>query len=102
MTKVADLQDQKVLVIGRASGIAQAVSFAARDAGAKVVAAGRDRAALGAYNDEPDISTDVVDLTDEVSIAALAERIGPIDHIVSTASARARGHLAELERDAIT
>lgn len=100
--KGAGLEHQSVLVIGRPSGIAGAIVGAARDAGAKVVIAGRDRAALDAvYGDDPDVATEVVDVTDEASIAALAERLGAIDHIVSTASARARGQLAELDRDAV-
>jgi len=96
------LRGQSVLVVGRGSGIARAVTVAARDAGAKVIAAGRDRGTLAAaYAGEPDISTQSVDLTDEASIAALADRLGSIDHVVSTASARARGRLAELNRDAV-
>jgi NAD(P)-dependent dehydrogenase (short-subunit alcohol dehydrogenase family) len=96
------LQGQRVLVVGRGSGIARAVVLAARDAGARVVAAGRDKGALTeAYAGEPSISTEVVDLTDETSIATLGERLGTIDHVVSTASARARGRLADVNRDAI-
>lgn len=96
------LLGQKVLVIGRGSGLARAIAVAARDAGATVIAAGRQREALdAAYAGEPDISTGVVDLTDEASIAALAQRLGTVDHVVSTASARARGRLADLDRDAI-
>jgi NAD(P)-dependent dehydrogenase (short-subunit alcohol dehydrogenase family) len=96
------LKDQTVLVIGRGSGIARAVSLAARDAGASVIAAGRDQEKLaGAYADEPEIGVETVDLTDEASIAALGERLGTVDHVVSTASARARGRLADLNRDAI-
>ena len=96
------LQGQRVLVVGRGSGIARAVTLAARDAGAKVIAAGRDKDTLtAAYAGEPAISTETVDLTDEASIAALGEQFGSVDHVVSTASARARGRLAELDRDAI-
>jgi NAD(P)-dependent dehydrogenase (short-subunit alcohol dehydrogenase family) len=36
------LQDQTVLVVGRGSGIARAVTLAVRDAGARVTAADRD------------------------------------------------------------
>jgi NAD(P)-dependent dehydrogenase (short-subunit alcohol dehydrogenase family) len=91
-----------VLVVGRGSGIARAVTIAARDAGAKVIAAGRDKDTLAAaYAGEPAISTETVDLTDEASIAALGERLGSVDHVVTTASARARGRLADLDRDAI-
>ena len=96
------LQGQRVLVVGRGSGIARAVTLAARDAGAKVIAAGRDKDTLtAAYAGEPAISTETVDLTDEASIAALGEQFGSVDHVVSTASARALGRLAELDRDAI-
>ena len=96
------LQGQSVLVVGRGSGIARAVTLAARDAGAKVTAAGRDKNSLAAaYAGEPAISTETVDLTDEASIAALGEQLGSVDHVVSTASARARGCLADLDRDAI-
>ncbi|HEY2263228.1 MAG TPA: SDR family oxidoreductase, partial [Streptosporangiaceae bacterium] len=96
------LKDQTVLVIGRGSGLARAVVLAAQEAGARVVAAGRDAAALtAAYAGEPGISTETVDLTDEASIAALGERLGTVDHVISTASARARGRVADLDRDAI-
>jgi NAD(P)-dependent dehydrogenase (short-subunit alcohol dehydrogenase family) len=96
------LHDQTVLVIGRAGGIAHAVAVASRDAGAHVIAAGRDRNTLEAvYAGEPGIRTEYVDLTDEASIAALGERVGDVWHVVSTASARARGRVADLDRDAI-
>jgi NAD(P)-dependent dehydrogenase (short-subunit alcohol dehydrogenase family) len=94
------LKDQSVLVVGRGSGIARAVCLAARDEGARVIAAGRGRESLpAAYAGEPGISTETVDLTDEDSIAALGERLGTVTHIVSTASARARGKIADLNRD---
>ncbi|MFB9831724.1 SDR family oxidoreductase [Actinoallomurus acaciae] len=96
------LYEQSVLVVGRAGGIARAVVLAARDAGARVVAAGRDRETLAeVYAGEPAIRTDHVDLTDEDSIAALGERLGTVDHVISTASARARGRVADLDRDAL-
>jgi len=43
-----------------------------------------------------DIGIERADVTDESSIAALAGRIATVDHVVSTASARARGGFAEL------
>jgi NAD(P)-dependent dehydrogenase (short-subunit alcohol dehydrogenase family) len=93
------LEDKSVVVVGRGSGIARAVALSARSEGARVIVAGRDKAKLaGAYND-PEISSEVVDVTDDTSIAALADRLGPVDHVVSTASARARGKLADLRRD---
>ncbi|MEU8308144.1 SDR family oxidoreductase [Actinomadura sp. NPDC048955] len=96
------LDGQSVLVVGRAGGIARAVAVAARDAGAQVIAAGRDKDTLAAaYAGEPAIRTETVDVTDDSSIAALGERLGGIDHVVSTASARARGRLADLDREAV-
>jgi NAD(P)-dependent dehydrogenase (short-subunit alcohol dehydrogenase family) len=101
-TTTAALQDRAVLVIGRGSGIARAVALAARDAGARVVAAGRNAAALeAAYAGEPRITTETVDVTDDGSITALGERLGNLDHVVSTASARARGRLSDLTREAV-
>jgi NAD(P)-dependent dehydrogenase (short-subunit alcohol dehydrogenase family) len=96
------LKDQTVLVIGRGSGLARAIALAAQDAGAQVVAAGRGQEALAAaYAGEPGVSVETVDVTDEASIAALGERLGTVDHVVSTASARVRGLIADLDRDAI-
>ncbi|MUL45039.1 SDR family oxidoreductase [Mycobacterium sp. CBMA293] len=97
----ASLHDNKILVIGRSSGIARAIALLARSEGAQVVVAGRDQAKLAAAYDDPEITAEAVDVTDDASIAALAGRIGPVDHVVSTASARARGRLSELERDTL-
>ncbi|MFI5585950.1 SDR family oxidoreductase [Amycolatopsis sp. NPDC051758] len=97
----SSLQDRTVLVVGRGSGIAQAVTLALRAAGAKVVVAGRDEQALAAAYDDPDVTAAAVDLTDEAAVAALAERLGRVDHVVSTASARARGALGDLGHDTV-
>lgn len=102
MAAVTDLRDRTVLVIGRGSGIARAVALAARDAGAWVVVAGRDAAALAAaYQDVGGVSAETVDVTDEESVAALADRLGRVDHVVSTASARARGTVDALAPDTV-
>jgi NAD(P)-dependent dehydrogenase (short-subunit alcohol dehydrogenase family) len=93
------LRDKIVLVVGRGSGIARAVTLLARSEGARVVVAGRDKTRLTDAYDDPGISAEVVDITDDASIAALAGRLGPVDHVVSTASARARGKLADLQRE---
>jgi NAD(P)-dependent dehydrogenase (short-subunit alcohol dehydrogenase family) len=98
---VTALKDKIVLIVGRGSGIARAVTLSSRSEGARVIVAGRDRAALAAAYDDPDVTAETVDITDDESIAALAERVGPIDHLVSTASARARGTLAELDRTSL-
>jgi NAD(P)-dependent dehydrogenase (short-subunit alcohol dehydrogenase family) len=96
------LQDQTVLVIGRGGGLARGVALTVRDAGANVVAAGRSQEALSAaYAEEHGISTEYVDLTDESSIEALGKRLGTVGHVVSTGSARVRGKVADLDRDAV-
>jgi NAD(P)-dependent dehydrogenase (short-subunit alcohol dehydrogenase family) len=96
------LKDKKVLVVGRGSGLARAITEAARAAGATVVVAGRDPDGLArAYEDDAGVSAESVDLTDDDSIVALADRVGAVDHVVSTASARARGLIGDLERDAV-
>jgi NAD(P)-dependent dehydrogenase (short-subunit alcohol dehydrogenase family) len=98
----SSLKNKKVLVVGRSSGIAGAITAAARRAGATVVAAGRHPEELAeAYNGDAGVSAESVDLTDDDSIAALARRVGGVDHVVSTASARARGMIGDLERDAV-
>ena len=40
-------------------------------------------------------------MTDDTSIAAGGGRLGSVDHVVSTASAQARGRVADLDRDAV-
>jgi len=92
------LQDSTILVVGRGSGIARAVTLLARSEGARVVVAGRDRAKLASFYDDDGIAAAHLDITDDDSIAALADSVGPLDHVVSTASARARGKLLDLER----
>jgi NAD(P)-dependent dehydrogenase (short-subunit alcohol dehydrogenase family) len=92
------LRDKTVVVIGRGSGIARAVVLVAQSEGARVIAAGRDQAKLAVAYTGTDVAAEAVDITDDGSIAALAERVGAVDHVVSTASARARGNLADLER----
>ncbi len=92
------LRDKTVMVVGRGSGIARAVALLAQSEGARLVVAGRDKAKLESAYTGGDITAEFVDITDDQSIAALADRVGPVDHVVSTASARARGNLGELDR----
>jgi NAD(P)-dependent dehydrogenase (short-subunit alcohol dehydrogenase family) len=92
------LQDKTVVVVGRGSGIARAIALLAYAEGARVIVAGRDKAKIASAYNGSDITAEVVDITDDASIAALADRVGTVDHVVSTASARARGKLADLER----
>jgi len=96
-----DLAGKTVLVIGRGSGIARAVADAVSAAGATVIVAGRSAATLAeAYSDRPEFTVETVDVTDERSVEVLAARIAP-DHIVTTASARARGEIGVLDPAAV-
>lgn len=92
------LRDKTVVVVGRGSGIARAIALLAESQSARVIVAGRDRAKLASAYSGSDVAAEVVDITDDKSIAALADRVGAVDHVVSTASARARGKLADLQR----
>jgi NAD(P)-dependent dehydrogenase (short-subunit alcohol dehydrogenase family) len=96
------LAGRTVLVVGRGSGIARATVLAVRAAGARVVVAGRNPDALSAAYDDRGIMAERVDLTDESSVRALAERLGRVDHVVSTVSARARGLVGDLDPDVVT
>src|SRR6476660_5240594 len=78
------LQDKTVVVVGRGSGIARAVALLAHDEGARVIVAGRDKNKLADAYDGIDISVETVDVTDDSSISALADRLGRVDHVVST------------------
>lgn len=92
------LQSRRILVVGRESGIARAITLAVRAQGGQVVVAGRNRDKLARAYDDPGITAEDLDVTDDGSIEAFADRVGHLDHVVSTASARARGTLPELHR----
>jgi NAD(P)-dependent dehydrogenase (short-subunit alcohol dehydrogenase family) len=95
------LSGKRILVIGRGTGIARAVVEAALLDGARVVVAGRDPQKLAdAYQGEH-VEVETVDVTDEDSIAGLAVRLGRIDHVVTTASARARGPVGDLTAETV-
>ncbi len=96
------LHDRTVLVVGRGSGIARATVEAVRATGARVVVAGRDEPALAAAYAGTDVVAHHVDLTDEDTVSALAEQLGSVDHVVSTASARARGLVGDLDPQTVT
>jgi NAD(P)-dependent dehydrogenase (short-subunit alcohol dehydrogenase family) len=90
------LKDSTVLVIGRGSGIARAIALAVGEEGGRVIAASREPDALAEAYAGQDVGIEQVDVTDESSVAALADRIARVDHVVSTASARARGGYLDL------
>jgi NAD(P)-dependent dehydrogenase (short-subunit alcohol dehydrogenase family) len=95
------LTGKKILVIGRGSGIARAVALAAKAEGANVVVAGRDPRKLADAYEGEGFAIETVDVTDEASIAALADSLGTVDHVVTTAFARARGKVGDLNAETI-
>jgi NAD(P)-dependent dehydrogenase (short-subunit alcohol dehydrogenase family) len=90
------LKDKTVLIIGRGSGIARAIALAVSEEGGRVIAAGRHPDDLADGYRGMDIAVERVDVTDESSVAALAGRVARLDHVVCTASARARGGYRDL------
>jgi NAD(P)-dependent dehydrogenase (short-subunit alcohol dehydrogenase family) len=96
------LKDKTVLVIGRGSGIAKAIALAVCDAGGRVIAAGLHPDDLAGSYRGMNIGTELLDVSDESSVAALAGRVAQLDHVVCTASARARGGYADLTADLVS
>jgi NAD(P)-dependent dehydrogenase (short-subunit alcohol dehydrogenase family) len=93
---VSTLNGKTVLIIGRGSGIARAIALGVREAGGQVIAAGLDDEELAQAYLGTNFGVEHVDVTDEASVADLATRVGSVDHVVSAASARARGGYADL------
>lgn len=93
------LKDRRILVVGRDTGIARAITLAVRAEGGEVVVAGRNPDKLARAYHDPGITAEALDVTDDESIEGFAGRIGHLDHVVSTASARARGTLPQLQRE---
>ena len=95
-----ELNRRRIVVIGRAGGIAKAVVEASLAHGATVVAAGRNTAQLReVYDGRADVQG--VDVIDERSIEELAGAVGDVDHVVVTASARARGATVEIDPELV-
>ncbi len=98
------MHGKTLLVVGGRSGIARQLATDAAAAGATVVMAGRDPSALSAAQlgeHTGQISTARVDLGDEESIRELAEQIGAVDYVVSSAASPANGPVTGVERDAV-
>ena len=82
------LDQQTVAVFGGSSGIGLAVARAARAAGARVVAVGRDRERLAAAaRAVGGLATAVADVAREDEVAAVLRDLGALDHVVVTAGA---------------
>lgn len=95
MSSDCSLSGRHVVVIGGTSGIGLAIAEHAAAAGARVTVAARnpDRAAdqLPAG-----VTAERVDVASTAAIDALFERIGPLDHLVTTAGAGVHGNIRDL------
>ncbi|MGQ9370622.1 SDR family oxidoreductase [Azospirillum sp. A39] len=80
----------RVLIAGGSSGMGLALAESLLAEGAEVVIVGRSQARLDAARRRlPDggrLRAIAADITDEDAVAALCERSGPLDHIVTTAA----------------
>ncbi|MGO9359954.1 MAG: SDR family oxidoreductase [Xanthobacteraceae bacterium] len=96
--------NKTVLIVGGGSGIGLATAGRAAAAGAIPIIAGRssERLSTALARLPAGARAEVLDFADAASVASLAERIGPIDYLVlSASSAVAWGAFAELKEAAV-
>jgi NAD(P)-dependent dehydrogenase (short-subunit alcohol dehydrogenase family) len=97
-----DLTGQRVLVIGGAKHLGEAVARRASEAGAGVVIGARDlERARAVAAGLPDAHAVRVDVADEDTVRAAAAELGSVDHVVTTATASHNVAVASLERAGI-
>ncbi len=80
------LKGKTVVVVGGSSGIGLATAELAREEGAEVVIASRNKDRLTPAADKIGARAVVVDVTDDGSVDALFRACGPVDHVVVTAA----------------
>ena len=80
------LKSKTVVVVGGSSGIGLATAELARQEGAEVIIASRNRDRLMPAADRIGARPIVADVTDDDSVAALFRACGPVDHVVVTAA----------------
>ncbi|MFF4294517.1 SDR family oxidoreductase [Streptomyces vinaceus] len=92
------LDGKRLVVVGAGSHIGRTLARTASAAGAELVLAGPDAGRLAdtAAALPGPARIQVTDLTDEGSIAALADAVGQVDHVVSTAAVPANGPVSGL------
>lgn len=90
----------RVVVTGAGRGLGRAFVDALLDRGAlEVVATARSSAALAELSGVERVSARALDLTDRASIACLAEEVGPVTLLISSAGAAAFAPLLDADRD---
>jgi NAD(P)-dependent dehydrogenase (short-subunit alcohol dehydrogenase family) len=95
----SDLAGQTVIAIGGSAGIGFETARLARDLGAEVILAGRDRERLGRAAHELDVDrTAVFDATDPESVERFfASQSAPVDHVMVTAGGPHYGPLLGMD-----
>ena len=85
-----DASNRNILIVGGGSGMGRALAARCLEAGARVVIAGRSEGKLKQaaqdLGDPPSLGAVAVDIAQETQVADMFRRIGPLDHIVSTAA----------------
>ena len=97
-----DWQHQKVVVLGGSSGIGLATVSRLKEAGAHVVAVGRDQAkldkALAGLDGRGSVAGETLDCTNRAALDHFFGRLGRIDHLVLTLSGgEGAGQFRELD-----
>jgi short-subunit dehydrogenase involved in D-alanine esterification of teichoic acids len=87
---IVEITNSKILIVGGSSGMGLALAKRSLAAGAEVIIVGRNEGKLKRIGEELQnpaaLHTIAVDITQEGQVADLFERIGRLDHIVSTAA----------------
>ncbi len=97
------LEGKTVVIVGGSSGIGLASAAAAAAEGARVVIAGRSEERLSAARRSVAVAVAApiearrLDMTDDASIEAFFGELGPLDHLVITASGAALGRFLEID-----
>ena len=86
---IAEIANSRILIVGGSSGMGLALARHTLAIGAEVIIVGRNEDKLkrtGAELQSAALSTVAADITQEGQVADLFERVGRLDHIVSTAA----------------
>lgn len=86
---IAEIANSRILIVGGSSGMGLALARRTLAIGAEVIIVGRNEDKLkrtGAELQSAALSTVAADITQEGQVADLFERVGRLDHIVSTAA----------------
>ncbi|WP_428525142.1 SDR family oxidoreductase [Roseibium sp.] len=97
---MSSFKGKRVAVVGGGSGIGRAVAESALTQGADLIISSRDAAKLESVAESrTGMTVLTLDMTDATSRAAWADRLGPIDHLVISASSAAHGAFSDLQED---